>query len=160
LNSLESTYRTVKKSRRALRATGLTTKFQNVDFTLSPEQLSAYVKEMATLNDAQLDLERLVLELGHFPDSFRGSPDLSKTLGSMESYVRRVLTEFEEKLPTLRNNAGTTPFSSLAKLVDFTSSNRTSEFGSKFSDGHDKALGLIRVELLPLRVALGFKDKT
>jgi len=153
LNQLQAAYQRVKKSRRALRASGLTTKFDAPPLTMSQDQRDNYRKEMDVLNEAQLELERLNLEIGHFPDSFSGHQQLTLALGNMESYLRDILTEYEKFWPKLKKEAGDVRFAELPMLNDFTGRYSQSKFKGQFARSYDVALALIRQELLPLNRA-------
>jgi fumarate reductase subunit D len=154
LNNMEEIYSTVKKTRRALRADGLSTKYYAPEGTLSPTQLSCYFLQMDALNGAQLDLERLSTQLGHFPDAFTGSAKLVNSINIMEKYLRSILDEYESNASTLKTTPEKVLFARLTRLQDLTGPYEGSEFRSYFTKQHDDALGLVRGELLPLRVVL------
>jgi hypothetical protein len=106
---------------------------------------------MELLNDAQLELEGLNLEIGHFPDSFSEHSRLTKAIGLMESYLGDVLTEFERWWPKLMTEASNVPIAKLVRLNDFTGSYSGSRFATDFADQYDIAVGYMRQELLPLK---------
>lgn len=154
LEQIERTYREAKKVRRALRAVGLSTKYLPQTGAFSDADVKCYFDQMAILNDVQLELERLKLHLGHFPDAFTGGEKLDTTLREMEAYLRKILDEYEKTAPVLRSAPNTVMVGDLKILTDFTGAAEKSEFETRFAKQYDLAVGLVRQDLLPLRAVL------
>ncbi len=154
LNELQSAYQRVKRSRRVLRATGLTTKFGAQPITMSPIQVTTYGEQMDVLNEAQLELERLIVEVGNFPDAFSEHKQLTIAISSMESYIRSVLEEYEKRWPQLATVPGNVNVTVLEGLNDLAGPYSGSRFRTDFADRYDDAIGYMREELLPLKRAV------
>jgi hypothetical protein len=120
LRRLGTIYRQVKASRRALRAAGLTTKFNKAPEFLSHKQSQVYMQQMLALNDAQLELERLKIDAKSLP-AFVPLPMLFTKLEIMEDYLRQILAEYEEHAPLLDIDSSNLKFADLVSLVEFTS---------------------------------------
>lgn len=151
LTELRDNYELVEKSRRSLRASGLTD--TEPPITLSDYQVKDYQKYMLSLDKSQLRLERLKLELGNFPDAFKEFGELATQISSMEEYIRCIHKEYEKNWSKLRGDPTQVKFEDLGALREFTGNCEDSKFEAKFAKPYDKALGLIRQELLPFKVA-------
>jgi hypothetical protein len=154
LGKLEEAHEHVQKARSDLRVIGLTTAFGAPPNTMDERQRGEYSTTMRTCQDVQFSLQRLKLELGHFPDSFRSNADLDSSVGKMIDYVGKLLEEYEKHAPSLREAANRVTFATLVKLNDFTGGQNDSSFQKEFEVSHDRALAVIRQELLPLKLVL------
>lgn len=155
LKALRLTYQNVKRSRRALRVIGLTTKYGTVPITMSVGQKDAYKKEMELLNEQQLRCEALLVEIGNFPEAFSSGILLQQNLQKMTGYLRNIQDEYEAQWTRLDKDISNTKFESFSRLSDFTGKYQDSNFKDEFADTYDKAIGLLRQDLLLYRVAKG-----
>ncbi|ESA32877.1 hypothetical protein N836_24120 [Leptolyngbya sp. Heron Island J] len=158
LKRLGVIYRNVKASRRALRAIGLTTKYNNAPQSLSPKHMETYKKQMIEINNAQLALEGLKIEAKSLP-AFIILPTLHSNLEQMEDYLRQILGEYEKYGPLF--DIGTSVnFSDLERLAEFTGKTKASfqfkkyakktnyRLKSHFSDVYESVIGMIRHQLV------------
>jgi hypothetical protein len=109
----------VKVARRALRAAGLTTRYENTPGTLTSDQVDLYIKEMTQLEATQLDLEGLKIEAKSLPTFLDVNPRLDDRLRAMEQYLRDILWEFEEASATVKV-AASLSFAGLCLLNELT----------------------------------------
>jgi multisubunit Na+/H+ antiporter MnhC subunit len=154
LKRLEDAHENAETSRRDLRAAGLTTKFGGNILAMNRELETAYRDAMTAVTDTQLILERLELELGHFPTSFELHDQLKAALRRMHDYLENVLVEYEKYSPDLRKAPNEVAFKTLTCLDDFTSAPKQGQYLNVFEVSYDSALALIRKQLLPLDMVL------
>ena len=146
-------YRTVKSTRRALRACGLTTKHGKVAGGTATD----YTAQMGRLGEAQLELEGMKIEASSLP-AFRPIQAVVDDMGTMESYVRRILSEYEKYKPQLRI-AGV-PVNTLERLREYTADSRAAfsytapadqranrRFSTHFSEPFERVVSQISVVL-------------
>ena len=136
-------YRDAKGTRRALRAGGITTKFNNPPSTLTSEQIDTYAQQMTILNKAQLDLEALRIEAESLP-ALLGLEELPNLLKDMEGYLREVVREFEKVSAGLISSNSSVDFAELDRLAEF-SGPSTADAGirKQFSSHHRQVIQLI-----------------
>jgi hypothetical protein len=92
LNDVVVSYNRIKGVRRSLRAAGLG--FAGLG-GLSEEQLHQIDVQMATLNETQLDLERMKREVEGRTDVLSGAPRIHAALATLESYANGPITDWE-----------------------------------------------------------------
>jgi hypothetical protein len=114
---------------------------------------------MDLLNDIQLELERLKLQLGHFPDSFYNVETIKLSLDKMEDYLNDGITEYEQHAFQLSRGPEDVLFERMTWLIDFTGHFRSSRF-AHFAFSYAEALAAIREELLPLKSVLRSKSSS
>jgi hypothetical protein len=131
-------YRSVKETRRMLRAAGIERTFHHPPLDLSNDQLAEYARQMLVINKAQLDLEALQIEADHF-DIVDNKIALVGLLSNMEDYLSQIVSEYEAKRPKLPVNFGNLP-----KLDEFTwdipGGQRTARTFPDFSRAHKSAI--------------------
>lgn len=138
-------YRNAKGTRRALRAGGLTTRFDKAPKILSEEQLKIYEQQMSILNTSQLELEALKIEAGSLP-ALLGLDQLPDLLSSMEKYLRKVVKEYEQASASLQTGNESVNFQLLEKLMQFSgeaSSGGLEGFEARVATPHDQVIKLI-----------------
>jgi hypothetical protein len=118
LNRVGNAYRSVKAARRALMADGLTTKKKPTSDKFTGAQAQLYREEMKHINEAQLALEGLKIEAERLPEFIPLGP-IASELKKMESYLRRILLEYEENWPDIEAD-NPVVFGNLRWLVAFT----------------------------------------
>jgi len=128
-------YLNSKRSRRCLRAEA--TKIapgQYSDIALQP-----YDRHMRAVNDAQLELERLVRELRVTSPAPEWLKEATSSMKSMESYLRNLITEYEDSYG--RSESGQSlKLEMLPRLSDFIGPFDGSQFQEMFSHAHDRFL--------------------
>lgn len=95
MTRLGELYRTVKRSRRKMNAHGIEASALQLSIPLDKTQITLYKEEMAVINDVQLELEgfRTVVENEIL---FSYNKEINASLKRMESYLRKILKEFED----------------------------------------------------------------
>lgn len=89
LNDLIRAYNNTKRVRRRLRV-------KVKSSTARPLDLSKYPEEMESLNDAQLEFERILKELGTHQEYFKGDYEkLESNIEEIEDYLRQLYKEYE-----------------------------------------------------------------
>jgi hypothetical protein len=152
LTRLGSAYRSVKAARRALRAGGLTSRYDDyMPDTITDYLAQVYCDEMKRVNDAQLVLEALKIEASSLP-AFVALSDVKDKLETMEDYLRDVLWEYE-KASALRISGKPVVFGDLKKLEEFTGATKRTlaperhRFKDHFADPYDKVVEAISKQL-------------
>jgi hypothetical protein len=153
LRDFLASYRGIKNVRRHLRVAGLTDKYQAPPTTLTKEQMSIYTAQMELLNEAQLELERIKLEVESSGGVLSGSQPIRAALKDCEHYVGDLVTEWEKVGPTLLDGEKPLPFSSLEKARDFTGRASDTMFRPHVSNQVGIVVESILVDLLPARWA-------
>lgn len=87
-------YNRAKAVRRTLRGAGFSSK---VDRPMTDERLRVLDHQIAALNDAQLDLERLKREAKIRGDVFSRAKAVEDPLRALEKYVNRVVRDWEDR---------------------------------------------------------------
>ncbi len=144
LKRVGGAYRTAKAVRRRLQSAQISVKFTDVGF-LSRGQIGIYKAEMRKLNDAQLQLEELKIEAEYHP-VFQMAKDLPRMLRSMESYLRKVLSEFEANIFFLEKDNKHASFKNLKRLREFTDEvdpKNSKGFEQRFATEHDRIIALV-----------------
>jgi hypothetical protein len=152
LNRLGSAYRNVKAARRALRAGGMTSRYDDYQpATITDNLAQVYRDEMKRVNDAQLVLEALKIEADSLP-AFVALSDVKDKLETMEDYLRDVLWEYE-KASALRESGKPVVFGDLEKLEEFTGATKRTlaperhRFKAHFSAPYDMVVKAISKQL-------------
>jgi hypothetical protein len=154
INRLGDLYRNIKSSRRALRAFGLTTKFitSHTPISINSNQINMYREQMERINEAQLELEKLKIEAKNLPNfaSLKGVPE---NLESMEKYVGKIVSEFEEAFPLLESKRSIPPHM-LKHLEEYTGDTDRQNYGTKyrfkkhFAEPYDEVIAIISKSLV------------
>lgn len=139
-----SAYRAVKKARRFLRAQAILDPVERPPMVT----LQEYDRWLETVNDAQLDLEALVLDLGTSHQTFSAQEVVKKSLNSMESYLGEIVTEYEENRRKFDEASHTFLLHSLPKLGDFIAPSVGSGFTSSVKEPYERLHLSIRADLL------------
>jgi hypothetical protein len=138
LRDLRENYDAIKRSRRQLRADGLTDKYGSAPVNLTEQLAEAYEEQMTNLNDAQLRLEGLVTTLKTLPTSRFGKArrrkqEIIDCVNMMKGYIGEVITEFEHKNPAIKEDPKAFSFKTLEKLRGLTGEAVGSTFKSRVS---------------------------
>lgn len=122
LRQLTELYLSVKRIRRRLRSSGLSSKdgYGTPPESLKDEQLNVYTKEMLSLDEAQSTLEALTVQTEKLPPLAEIS-EVAKGLHVMESYLRKVVKESERERAAACTGSPV-PFKELVRLREFTGS--------------------------------------
>jgi hypothetical protein len=109
-------YNRVKAVRRALRAIGMD---RLRDALPSQEQLAVFDREMRTLNEAELALERIEREVTAQRETFPHASSQINDLNTAQNYLRNVLTVWESRafLTTDRNTRQETSVADFGRFV-------------------------------------------
>jgi hypothetical protein len=153
LRDLRTSYHVIKNIRRHLRVAGLTDKYKAPPTTLTKEQISTFNVQMELLNEAQLELERIKLDVESSGGVFSHRERIHDALEDCEKYIGDVVTQWEEVGPTLLDSEKPLPFSTLDKLRDFTGKASRNMFRQHVSNQVGIVVGSILVDLLPARWA-------
>jgi hypothetical protein len=101
LDKFIETYSVAKKIRRLLRATSLISSDDENSKDIKVNR-DAYDKKMQVINDVQLELEAIKQEIQTSIETasnvFTNPAALKDHVSSMESYLRKIVTEYEESL--------------------------------------------------------------
>ena len=127
-----------KRSRRCLRAEA--TKIKPGHYAAIA--LRSYDFHMRVVNDAQLELERLVRELRVTSPQPKWLDDVTPCLKSMEGYLRGLVTEYEDSYGGELSSQSLS-FEVLPRLNDFLGSFEGSQFQKAFAYAHDKFLSVM-----------------
>jgi len=128
-------YLNAKRSRRCLRAEATkTAPKQYVDIASQP-----YDRHMRSVNDAQLELERLVRELNVTSPAPEWLKDARSSMKSMEEYLGNLVTEYEDSYGASVSSQSL-KLELLPRLADFIGPFEGSQFEKKFSHAHDTFL--------------------
>lgn len=111
-------YRTVKRTRRKLNANGIEASELQLIIPLNKAQMTLYKEEMAVINDVQLELEGFKTAVEN-EILFSYNNDIIASLKQMESYLRKIVKEFERNFVTL-NNEECVNLETLPYLEEFT----------------------------------------
>lgn len=122
LNNLGSSYRKVKLIRRILRSYGLKSTAQDPVFKVNKDNIELLSEQMQSLNQIQLELEGMGHELRYKP-ALAIFDDFFSHIHSMEDYLRKILTEFENSRSKIEKGVDFTS-TELERLNEFTISTR------------------------------------
>jgi hypothetical protein len=162
LNRLQATYQCIKKSRHLLCASGLTDRFKNLPPALSKEHAAVYAQEMTVIQEVHSEVERLILEADCFPglsSSRANHVKLGFALKDMERYLSSLLEEYEKNWPKVQATPTQVVFTMLPKLQDFTSYFPQANYQKLLASPYDRALVIIRDDLLPLKTVVAEAKK-
>jgi hypothetical protein len=128
------TFTDTKKSRRLLRAKAVIS-LQNDDRDDFEVARDVYDEQMQIINEIQLELETIKQEVQTAIDTsssaFTDPHKLRRNINSIESYLRKVVTEYEEKLKKFQGNPPSLPLSGLEVLKDFIGLSPENRFATK-----------------------------
>src|ERR1044072_811934 len=113
---LGEAYARAKECRRLLRMAGFTEEVFVKPIRKAPNLIEAYSCRMEVLNEVQLDLEKLWQEMDCFRCAFSSPDRLLKRVKIMSGYLRRLIDEYEENLPILKNSRDELSLSELKAL--------------------------------------------
>ena len=127
LNRITSSYNSSKRARRNARALGLLSAGERMT-------VDAYDKCMADVNDAQLELESIGDDVRGNTRDFPSGAEIAKHLDAMERYLGKMVSEYEEKRPTLagQKDFALAPITESA-LSDFLATAKKSKFKENYS---------------------------
>ncbi len=151
LKRLHSTYQRIAASRHSLSACGLTDRFSALTAGMTTIQADIYFREFESLFDGHGELERLILEVEQFPDSFSSHVQLTNALRDMRIYLNSLLEEYRQFWPKIQPAPGAFAVNTLVKLRDFTGGQPQSDYEKSFAPAYGKALAFVREDLLPLK---------
>jgi hypothetical protein len=117
----------------------------------APNLIEAYSCRMEVLNEVQLDLEKLWQEMDCFRCAFSSPDRLLKRVKIMSGYLRRLIDEYEENLPILKNSRDELSLSELKALRQFVGSTKEGKFRQQYCERYSEAVRLIREDSLRVR---------
>ncbi|HEY6514435.1 MAG TPA: hypothetical protein VI032_20835 [Burkholderiaceae bacterium] len=107
-------YSQTKKVRRLLRARAV--EIHSTGMLVAPDQYDACFD---LLNDAQLELENLARDVRNSAPAFSSPGELEKRLWSMEKYLSRIITEYEQNRGRIPSETGRLLLQDLPELERF-----------------------------------------
>lgn len=151
LGNLIRTLTATKKARRLLRAKAVRpSPDDNRDDILIHRDI--YNEQMQILNDVQLELETIKQEVKTSIDTssnaFTNPHELKRSINSIESYLRKIVNEYEEKFKDFRGDPSSMPLSELESLKDFIGFSDENSFAKKTLRDYVLAMKLIRGDIL------------
>jgi hypothetical protein len=99
---LGALYRTVKRSRRKMNANGIEASDSQLSMSLNKTQITLYKDEMTVINDVQLELEGFKTDVEN-GILFLYDENIIASLKRMESYLRKIVKEFERNFQNSAN---------------------------------------------------------
>jgi hypothetical protein len=131
LDRARTNYTAVKRSRRLLRASGLSDAY----FATNPAQpddprRKSYDKQMRLLDDAQLEFENLKTEVAASRGNYRRANDIETQLDNLESYLGELVSEWETSSSDLANGKKFCELERLKGLVKRASEDPSVEAGT------------------------------
>jgi hypothetical protein len=141
-------YANAKRARRLLRARGLTVPYPATLDGSGDVLLEAYDQQLERVNDAQLEFEDVIKEIGNNRGAFSQPQQLIDALSAMEQYLGALISEYEKNRYLF---AGAPPkrfLRDLSALRDFVGPSGGSRFKSIFAGDQSQALEQFRAELL------------
>lgn len=159
LARITDSYIATKRARRLLRARGITPPYTGATDSPSAVHREAYDLCMQALNEEQLRLETTAEEVETNADVFRESQELVGVITSMEKYLGEIITEYEQNRGSFAGDPPTLHVAKLRWLGDFVGPYSGSEFATRLSAGHRRALVLLRRSLLLPETEAGLPAK-
>ena len=152
LYKLIETYSEAKKIRRLLRAQCFIPVSNSQQQNAAKVHRDIYDKQMQNVNEVQLGLEAIKQEINTSIETSSGvfsSPGLLKShVDSMESYLRKIVKEYEENLRYFEGDPPALALSKLKKLGEFVGPSDASEFNIEFVVKYHLALSSVRGDIL------------
>jgi hypothetical protein len=136
-------YSNVKKARRFLRARAIEREGQ--EKTVLGEQYDVYLE---MINDAQLELENLARDIATSSPAFSDPRSLEATVWRMESYLDKLIGEYEDVRGNFQGQTPWLAFAELPLLKEFIGPSKGSRFKAEFSDSYHEIQRAIRADLL------------
>lgn len=149
LNRLRSLDESVKKSRHALRSSGLTNQFGPQNPVITEVQVKEYDLQLASLQEAEIGIDRLIQDIADFRNVFSGNVMLENKLRNMQLFLKALVEEYESSRPKFPQVLS----GNLPRLSGFTGIPADTEYNAWLS-GYAAAVSIVRQDLLPLEKAI------
>jgi len=156
LSRITASYNRTKAARRQMRARGLQGEPPDC-----PVRLSGYDDIMGDVIDAQLELEAIKSDVGTSKSIFPSAKALEPQLTSMESYLNKIVGEYEDERGRADDPAVELRLNDLNAMSDFVAKAKSEpkpRFITDYADVHSKVRQIIRNDLIEL--AGGKPEKT
>lgn len=147
LSLLGGAYSSTKRSRRLLRAKGLSLSAAEDDATMVIHQ-DMYSKQMEEVINAQLNLEAIGTEVETAMKNFDNAVDIISDIRTMDEYLNLLIDEYEESLRNFDRHSKVRPLAELPKLLDFIGPYRDSRFRTDFVERYKSLLKAIQKDVL------------
>ena len=152
LTRLTSAYSETKKIRRLTRARGFFLGRNNQGADVLYVKRGVYEEYMAALNDIQLTLEIIRREIETSKETasevFSTPHQLQVNVDYMESYLRKIIREYEKKLRDFKGEPPSLELRELTRLSEFVNYADAIDFNTKFVSSYKIALQSIRGDIM------------
>jgi hypothetical protein len=142
LRDLAAQYNIVKRARRMLRAQALAYRPGEAEHRV---RVAKYDEFLQVILDAQLSLEAMSHVVRADDELFPVQTDLISSLGSAETYLRALVTEYETFLPSVDPDESVVDMTRLPVLADFIGPyEESADFRQQFVHPIQQALGTMQ----------------
>lgn len=147
---IDNCYQSVKSYRSKLRGSGITPELCRMPDQMSTGNIESYRCQMESINEVQLDLEKIWHEVNSFSGVFSEPDQILKRVKVMSLYFRKLVDEYECNYCYLIAERDSISPPSFKKLENLVSTTKEGEFKKRFCDRYSEVVGLILTDAIRL----------